>query len=335
MEVTAEKIIPITEDVGSTRARIIRFLTASGTAITTIARAVNYSRPTLSLYLAGKYRSDAAELEERLVQYLDQHEKEVFFTPQAPGAESAEEFRFFESRDAKTILGLCQAAQEYHEMGILTGRSGYGKSYALQEYAKLPKVGYMECDATMSVRDLIVEIENAIRIPTVSINNHGYTNHDRIMRIALFFKANPGHLLIVDEADKLMSRHSTDKMDLLRTLFDKSGERGRSSCGIVIAGEPGLDTIITRQIPRYANRTLLGAVLAGLTDGDVRDYLADYDISAEALAELKFRALNSRTGCFRLLERTMRNVQRILEQSDGQREVTLAVIRQASSLMMV
>lgn len=50
--------------------------------------------------------------------------------------------------------------------------------------------------------------------------------------------------------------------------------------------------------------------------------------------ELKARACNMQTGCFRLLDRTLSNVKRILEEK-GEDTITLKTIKQASSLMML
>ena len=50
--------------------------------------------------------------------------------------------------------------------------------------------------------------------------------------------------------------------------------------------------------------------------------------------ELKARACNMQTGCFRLLDRTLSNVRRILKEQ-GENTVTLKTIEQASSLMML
>lgn len=45
---------------------------------------------------------------------------------------------------------MCQSCQEYIGLGIVIGRSGYGKTHTLKEYAKLPRVAYIECDDTMT-----------------------------------------------------------------------------------------------------------------------------------------------------------------------------------------
>lgn len=64
------------------------------------------------------------------------------------------------------------------------------------------------------------------------------------------------------------------------------------------------------------------------------DYLQGYDITPDALEELQARARNRQTGCFRLLDRTLSNVRRILAASGGE-TITLKIIQQASGMMML
>ena len=67
---------------------------------------------------------------------------------------------------------------------------------------------------------------------------------------------------------------------------------------------------------------------------EVESYLDGYDIDRDALEELKARACNSQTGCFRLFDRTLNNIIRILN-ADGETTITLKVIAQASDMMML
>ena len=52
------------------------------------------------------------------------------------------------------------------------------------------------------------------------------------------------------------------------------------------------------------------------------------------MVELKARACNMQTGCFRLLDRTLSNVKRILDERNESR-ITVKTIQEASSLMML
>ena len=58
-----------------------------------------------------------------------------------------------------------------------------------------------------------------------------------------------------------------------------------------------------------------------------------WDITEDAARELAERALEARNGCFRLLDRTLNNVIRILKGRQETR-VTMDIVREASSLMM-
>lgn len=303
-------------------AKVNEHLAATKTSIATLAREITYSRTTVSRYLSGKYDSDPTDIEARLTNYLAQQTGEKVELP-APDAKTGHRPRFFESRDAKAILGVCQSSQEYIGLGIVVGRSGYGKTHTLKEYAKLPRVAYIECDDTMSSRDLIEAIEKSLGLPG------GYgTIWRRVNGIREFFNTNKGYLLIIDEADKLISKYTQKKMEILRAIFDQS------DIGLVIAGEPKLEAQIKTYLVRMANRVDFYASLRGLVPSEVEGYLTEFNLTDEALTELKARACNMQTGCFRLLDRTLSNVGRILHES-GEDMVTIKTIEQASSMMML
>jgi len=322
MEVTAAAAAATYTENKSLAERVNEYLTATGTSIALLAREISYSRTAVSRYLGGKYDSDVSGIEGRLAEYLSAHTGEEVSLPDSK-AEQAKRPRFFESRDAKAILGVCQSCQEYIGLGIVVGRSGYGKTHTLKQYAKLPRVAYIECDDTMSSRDLVEAIEKSLGIPS------GYgTIWRRVNGIRDYCNTNKGYLLIIDEADKLISKYTQKKMEILRAIFDQS------DVGIVIAGEPKLEAQIKSYLVRMANRVDFYASLRGLTAAEVKGYLDGYNVEPEALAELTARACNLQTGCFRLLDRTLNNVFRILAETGG-KTITLKTIEQASSMMML
>lgn len=323
MEVTAAVSTATYTESKSLAEKVKNHLEATGTSIAALASAINYSRTTVSRYLGGKYDSDTKDIELRLAEYLAKHTGEEITLPGASKPTQAKRPRFFESRDAKAVLGVCQSCQEYIGLGIVVGRSGYGKTHTLKEYAKLPRVAYIECDDTMSGRDLVEAIEKSLGIPS------GYgTIWRRVNGIRDYCNTNKGYLIIIDEADKLVSKYTQKKMEILRAIFDQS------DVGIVIAGEPKLEAQIKSYLVRMANRVDFYASLRGLTASEVENYLAGYNVEPDALAELKARACNMQTGCFRLLDRTLNNVLRILSETGGE-TITLKIIEQASSMMML
>lgn len=315
-----------TGEVKSLSEKINDYLKENGITIQKLANTINYSRTTVSRYLSGKYDSNTTELENKLRDFLSERtEKELVIREEGKTHSTVvkKNTDFFESQDAKNIIGICSSCQEFIGLGIVVGKSGFGKTHTLKYYSKMPRVAYIECDDTMGSRDLIEAIERALGIPS------GYGSiWKRINGIRDFCNTNKGYLIIIDEADKLISKYTQKKMEILRGIFDQS------DVGMVIAGEPKLEAQIKSYLARFANRIDFFVSLSGLSKDEAENFLKGYDIEEEALTELKIRACNTQTGCFRLLDRTLNNVFRILRDKD-ETVITLKVIEQASSMMML
>ncbi|MCI8410389.1 MAG: AAA family ATPase [Lachnospiraceae bacterium] len=295
-----------------------------------LALKIQYSRSAVSQYLGNKYNSDPTEIEARLAEFVKAYEAK---NGSQTGVEYAKggcipvikpKIEYFESRDFVQTIGVCKACQENMALGILVAKSGYGKTHTLKKYSKMPRVAYIECDDTMACRDLVEAIEIEIGMP----KGAGGTIWSRVNRIRDFFNANEGYLLIIDEADKLINKYTQKKMEIIRGIFDQS------DVGIVIAGEPRLEAEIKGNLARFANRMDFYYKLKGLSEQEVRDYLEGYDVDDAAMMEFISRAQNAQTGCFRLLDRTLSNVLRILKDS-GQSKVTMKIVSQASNMMML
>lgn len=286
---------------------------------------MNYSRSALSQYLNGRYASDPAELEKKIKEFLMKTggiEGVGADSGKEERAKLKEKMEYFESRDFVQTIGVCQACQEYSALGIIVGKSGQGKTHTLKKYAQLPRVAYIECDDTMACRDLVEAIEKELGMPKAA-----GTIWSRVNRIRDFFNVNRGYLLIIDEADKLINKYTQKKMEILRAIYDQS------TVGIVIAGEPRLESELKGNLTRFANRMDFYYKFKGLSQSEVTEYLEGYDIDQAAMGELLSRATNHSNGCFRLLDRTLNNVLRVLKES-GKTQITLKVVGEASSMMM-
>lgn len=250
---------------------------------------MNYSRAALSQYLNGKYASDPTELEKKVREFLAatggvaEGQEPENSVPTGAGT-LKKKVEFFESRDFVQTIGVCQACQEYMGLGIIVGKSGQGKTHALKKYAELPRVAYIECDDTMACRDLVEAIENGIGLP----KGYGGTIWSRVNRIREFFNTNEGFLLIIDEADKLINKYTQKKMEILRGIFDQS------NVGIVIAGEPRLETELKGNLARFANRMDFYYKLKGLSKNEVVDYLEGYEVDEEGAEEEDLEDLRDR-----------------------------------------
>ncbi len=315
-----------TQEVRTLAQRVNEYLTSNKKTKAQLATELNYSRTTISRFLSGKYDSDTTEIEAKLEEYLRNNtdSPESNSNNESTGVRKVTKRKgFFESKDALNVIGVCSSCQEDMGLGIVVGKSGFGKTNALKYYARMPRVAYIECDDTMSARDLVEAIERSLGIP----QTYG-TIWKRVNGIREFFNVNHGYLLIIDEADKLISKYTQKKMEILRGIFDQS------DVGMVIAGEPRLEAQIKSYLARFANRVDFYASLKGLHSSEVEKYLSDYSIEKDAMSELMSRACNNQTGCFRLLDRTLNNVIRIMNENEKD-VITLKIISQASNMMML
>lgn len=312
--------------------RVIRRLTEMKCNKAELALKIGCSRPMVSQYLAGKYKSDPSTVEAALEKWLhevgeqgeDDGQKGSVNQEKTEQRPFPQKITYFESSDYLNVMAVCQSCQENMGLGIIVGKSGYGKTHALKKYAQLPRVAYLECDDTMGSRDLVEEIELCLGMAKAS----GGTIHKRVSRIREFLNVNTGYLLIIDEADKLMNKYTTAKMEIIRGIFDQA------DVGIVIAGEPKLESDIKAALTRFANRVDFYYKLRGLNKAELERYMAGWELTEEASRELAGRAFDARGGCFRLLDRTLNNVLRVLKEKN-QTEVTLDIVKEASGMMML
>lgn len=290
---------------------------------------MNYSRAALSQYLNGKYASDPADIEKAVTAFLqasggmEQQEGDAGNGKKSGAPRMKKKVEFFESRDFVQVIGVCQACQEYTGLGIIVGKPGLGKTHALKKYAKLPRVIYIEGNETMNCKDIIRRMESRIGMPRSS-----GSIDERMEHIIEFFNVNEGYLIIMDEADKLINKYTQKKLELLRNITDAA------DVGLVIAGEPVLETLLKTYDKRFTDRMDFYYRLGGLSQQEVVDYLEGFEVDEAAMSEMVSRATNAKSGCFRLLDRTLNNVLRILRQS-GETRISMKVVGEASSMMML
>lgn len=296
---------------------------AQGISKAALAEAVGVSRSLVSQYLSGKYTSNPEKVEASLKEWMEGKK-----TRQAEGAEAVKELvpekpALFKSRDYIGVFGICDVCQKYAARGIVVGKSGFGKTYALQSYAKLPRVLYIECNENMNAKDLIRRMERALGMP----KTYGSID-ERLDYIINFFNTNKGYLLIVDEADKLISKYAQKKIEILRYITDTA------PVGVIMAGEPALESAIKAYDKRLENRIDFYYKLSGLNREELKRYFEGFAVEEAAMHELELRSMNQSNGCFRLLDRTLNNVIRIMKEQ-RKATITMSIIKEASGMMML
>lgn len=281
------------------------------------------SRPTLSLFLDNKYRGDNQEVAEKVAAFLEDMTGVPHVARIRGELVGMQSRGFYQSMDAGNMIRACDDARRDEALVVIVGQSGFGKTYALKLASKRDKTLYIESNESMSCRDLVEGILAGLGIRAVngSIWQKARTAIEHL-------NEQRGWLLIIDEADKLISRNTIKKVELLRSIFDQA------KCGLVLAGEPQLGGLINHQVPRLANRVDMWLDIRGLSSEEIDGYLSDYQVTPEALGELKRRAYGSRSACFRLFDRTLRNCFRLMNDR-GETEITLQIVKEASNRMML
>ncbi|MDL2288292.1 ATP-binding protein [Oscillospiraceae bacterium OttesenSCG-928-F05] len=290
---------------------------------TEFAHRIGYSATSVKLYLSGRYSANPTHIEDKILSVFGDQLPDEQAAMEQTQLPDESEGALFESRDAVNIFGLCHSCQEFSGLGVVVGRSGYGKTYTLRHYASTPRVVYIECDEMMAPRDLLTALERSVGLQ----RNYG-TNWTRANVLREYFSNYHGHLIIIDEADKLISRHTQKKIEVLRGIFDQS------KVGLVLAGEQALQVQLDTYLPRLANRVDFFYKLSGLQVEEISEFLSGYAIDDTAMKELTRRARDKRIGCFRLLQRTLQNIMRILDE-EGSDHITINTVNKASALMML
>lgn len=300
---------------------LLEFKQETGRDNQEIADGAGISRTAVSQYLSDTYNGNTRNVEKSLGEYL--HRMYGFRVTESSGDRIAKRPGLFRTQDANGIVSICDDCQRYAKIGVITGAPGYGKTFTLRYYARKKRVAYVECSGAMSCQHLVTAIRKELGVHCV-----GKSAYDQIVSIREFFNHNKGWLLIIDEADKLMSRASLKKMEALREIFDQS------EVGLVLAGEPELADHLIMQLPRLASRVEISAELVGITGREVESYFENYEIDKEALELLKKRATNRNVGSFRVLDRTMNNLFRYMNEH-GETRITVALVEQAARTALI
>lgn len=125
MEVTAAERTTIYTNISPLAQRVNNYIQTQHSSIAAVAKDIGYSRTTVSRYLTGKYDSNPNDLESKLTDFLTRQTGEAvdLTTPLAKSeGKTWQTPVFFESRDAKAVLGVCQSCQEYIGLGIVVAR---------------------------------------------------------------------------------------------------------------------------------------------------------------------------------------------------------------------
>ena len=212
MEVTAAERTTIYTNISPLAQRVNNYIQTQHSSIAAVAKDIGYSRTTVSRYLTGKYDSNPNDLESKLTDFLTRQTGEAvdLTTPLAKSeGKTWQTPVFFESRDAKAVLGVCQSCQEYIGLGIVVARSGYGKTYALRQYEiSKSAIGRYAIRTTQAAQRVAQTIQRTQAIAQ-AVEAHPDLDYTKAASMVLM--------------DGLMQRVSTAEDDFQEMPLDKAG----------------------------------------------------------------------------------------------------------------
>jgi DNA transposition AAA+ family ATPase len=190
-----------------------------GVTTTEIAKAINYSVPSTSQYLADKYAANPAKIEAAFVAWL--RRQGVSTTGEDFGS------RFIDTDATTKVFNACRAAQEEGAITVIIGAPGLGKTVGIRrwmDYARREQLRFIHItahrltSAVSFVRDLGVQLGLRDRTAAQLVNS-----------IQAALNGEPS-VLLIDEAQHLDVR----TLEVIRGISDAT------MTGVVFAGSLAL-----------------------------------------------------------------------------------------------
>lgn len=194
--------------------------------LSTIARGINKSPATLSLYLRSNYEGRIDELEKDLTNYLR-------FLQRKENVE-LKSLNFVETTIVRKLFNAANMCQMKGKMGVCYGAPGIGKSTAVVEYQK-SGTGVILVDPyeQSSTREVLKQIAEQLKL--------NYTQNSTIDEFtsSVIKKLEKNkYLIVIDEAENL----KVDIFKIIRKIHDKT----KNNCGILLIGTDALYEILKK-----------------------------------------------------------------------------------------
>ena len=194
------------------REQLKQFISNIGHSQATVAKEIGVSEATLSQFLSDTYKGNNEILCKKVEEFIKTNQKRLM--PPTPP-------EFVITSTVKDIWYAVKYAHMRHDISLVYGDAGRGKSKALKEYAlRNERVIYIEADATIqNTKSVLEEIWK-----TIGKRN---PEPERYMKEGIIDELrNSEALIIIDEANQLNYK----ALEAIRVLNDKGG------IGIVLAG---------------------------------------------------------------------------------------------------
>jgi len=172
-------------------------------------------------------------------------------------------FEIVGTSNYNSIQNICVKTQAAHQLNVIIGYTGAGKTVALTDYYRTTKnVYYMVCKNSMNRRQFLCAI-----LAEMGVNFMGNV-YDMVNKIVDLLNERPNTLLIIDEAGKVSTNVLLDMHDIRNaTMY---------SAGILLAGceyfKTNIDKAVTKEkigYPEFHSRIVNWNVLNKPTRAEI------------------------------------------------------------------
>lgn len=229
------------------------------------------------------------------------------------------------TEDLRQAIGLASMCLADGEIGVVIGPPGCGKTTALLEFChRETRAVYVRADITMSAKELLLEIGAGLGIDLEG-------SRRSMMRQIVRRLREEETIILLDEADLLVNKESTKKLEIVRTIWDEAGT------GMVLAGPSRLATVLVKgpggreNLAQFYSRVRRAYYMKGISRNEALEALAAYPMAKDARAYLAAAAVSKAHGGLRRFARLIQNVQDLAEPGE---QITLEIVKEADGLLV-
>lgn len=280
------------------------FMIASNKTQAQIAKETGFSSSVISLFIKGTYTGNNEEVAETIGKYLEMGKKRLDVHTEG----------FYEGlHNTIKVLFAAEYTHQHCELAIIHGSAGSGKTTALKRYAE-NNAGVLFITANASSRTT----KTILYLITEALGRKPETTEFMMHRNLVEYLKDSKRLIIIDEADHLCTR----ALQAVRSLNDEA------KVGIILSGN---DIIYQQmygrgsmQYDQLRTRTIRIKVENSYTVEEIANIFPEIEEDKECLAYLLKIAckesLRTAKKCY--------NLAQLLNQSQGNRKMTVSQIRQ-------
>lgn len=260
---------------------------AYGISYQSIADAAQVNRSYVSTLANRGAAPVGAEGMERLWNWVDDWKRSQGIQSEGENAESTgskQTIDLIRTKDLLGALGFADFCVRHHEIGVLIGMPGTGKTTVagiLKD--KLPRAIRIEAWLSMRLGDLLDEIATGLGIELRG------TLNSKTQKLIRALKQQPDTVILVDEAEYL-KKWNVEKLDVLRKIHDASGVT------VLLFGTPAIANVLNRRDTTQLSRRMFQYTFGGAQKSEIRQALQPYNMAPEVADKLAAMAADTAHG---------------------------------------